>query len=337
MNVVKRWRLFVIALCGISLFVASPASAFAIDTVDDAIASLGSDPVYVSAGAPGTTPDTAPLLARRLRDNDHLLIVMLPAPTDGVVSADLLQTTVTKISDAFDKKKIVGLTIGTSAVAAGPTLPAGTASTLMTRASTVSTNPAEALGTFIDNVHAWQVKNPEPIPPAPPTPPKPITSEWWFWAIMGFVFGTVAFFVHRAYHFYRRQRQEKVGSIRFLAPPEINQWTERLLQLRFQVSGGDPAMRDAIMRVCQEVDAYFVDRVDTPPSEDIERSLKWAASAIEVYLKIQESPSYYPNAAKEKARRVKGIEQFADRMHNTVVNVRKQDLADIELDLMELS
>jgi hypothetical protein len=336
-NLVRRWRLFVIALFSMSLIASPAAFAFAVDTVDDAIASLGSDPVYVSASAPGTTPDTAPQLARRLRDNDHLLIVMLPAPVEGVVTADLLQTTVAKISEAFGKKKIVGLTIGTSAIAAGPTLPAGTASTLMTRASTVGTNPTETLGTFIDNVHAWQVQNPEPVPPTPPAPPTPLTSQWWFWGLMGLVFGTAVFFAKRGLVLYRERQRERVGDIRFNAPPTINMWTRRLLELRSQVSSKDYPMRDAIMRVCREIDAYFADRKDMPPSEDIERSLKWAASAIEVYLKIQDAPSYYPNATKEKQRRVNGIEQFADRMHDTVVDVRKQDLADIELDLMDLS
>lgn len=338
MNNVKRWRLLIAVL--FFSMVVLPQSAQADEPIDQAINSLKTNPVYVAEGVQGTTPDTAPQLARRLRDNDHLLIVMLPAPVGVEVSNDLLQTTLTKISDAFEGKKIIGLTIGTSAIAAAPMLPAGTASTLMTRAESVGTNPVETLGTFIVNVHDWQVKNPEPIPPAPPQPAVPLAEQSWFKALVGLAIGAVAgVAIAYAIKLYKRRR-ESVGDIQFNAPPSVNQWTKELLSLREKINTDDHAMRSAMMRVCTEVEAYFAPTASghIRPSEEIEKSLKWAkTSVVEVYLKLQNTPTYYRNVDDEKRKRVKAMQLLADRMHNSVVDLRRHDLEDIELDLMDLS
>jgi hypothetical protein len=320
-----------------SFFALPPA--FADGVVDEAIVSLKSNPVFVAEGSPGTTSETAPQLARRLRDNDHLLIVMLPAPVGEEVSDELLKATLMKISDSFEGKKIIGLTIGSSATAVGPTLPAGVVTTMMTRAVTVGTTPAETLGTFIDNIHAWQVLNPEPVPLAPPSPPTPLVGQWWFGALLGAIAGTVLFFAVRSIKHYRMRQREEVGEIRFSAPTAINVRIEELLTLRKQIVANDFLMRDAIMRLCREIEVYFAasepgyDR----PTDGVEERLKWAVNVVKVYLKVQNDPSHYRNVPAEKARRVKGIEQFADRMHDTVVDVLKHDLDDIELDLINLS
>jgi hypothetical protein len=210
---------------------------------------------------------------------------------------------------------------------------------MMTRAVTVGTTPAETLGTFIDNIHAWQVLNPEPVPPTPPAPPTPLIGQWWFGALLGALVGTGLFFAVRSIKHYRMRQREEVGEIRFSAPTAINARIEELLALRKQIVTKDFAMRDAIMRLCHEIEVYFAasERGYARSTDGVEERLKWAVNVVKVYLKVQNDPSHYRDVPGEKARRVKGIEQFADRMHNTVVDVLKHDLDDIELDLINLS
>lgn len=331
MNHVLRWRLLVVTLLG--LYLLAPQPAFASDAVDEAITALKASPVYVAAGIAGTSSDTAPLLARRLRDNDHLLIVMLPAQIDDDSTQKLLTTALQRISEAFDSKKIIGLTVGSAARAAGPTLPAGTTTTLMTRAATVGTTPAETLGTFIDNVHGWQTQHPEPIPPEPPTP----QSFLWLWILGGAIVGGGCSFTLRSY---LKRRRATVGNLQFTSPDSVNALLRQLLQLRLRVDSNDERMRRALFRVCAQVEAYFdtaTTRESTRAADRIEENLEAALKVVNVYLKLQKAPDRYRDARATRELITEKIVTFGDQVHDLVVNAHEHDVDDIEIDLMTLS
>lgn len=181
----KGFRVSAVLVLFWALF--SPMITFAGDYVTDTLEALKSSNVYVAPGTEGTDNDTVVQLNNMLNENDNIVLIMLPK--DAANEGDLLSV-VMLISQGLNDEKIIGLAIGKDVIGYAPRLPSGVASDQMRRADNVSNSPVTALTTFAQNIHLWQMNNPQPtnsptprptttpVPTATPRPtPVPLTAE----------------------------------------------------------------------------------------------------------------------------------------------------------------
>jgi hypothetical protein len=304
----------VLALATVLTVAAGPAGAGTV--VDQAIAAIDSQPVFVADGAEGTDSTTQGVLTSLLNTRDHLAIVMLPASAHALGSA---QSLARRIDDATKHQYIVAVTIGTDEVAAASTvIPSDVPPNFMHRADSVSTNTVETLQQFIRYVHDWEGSHPEVLAKAPPpknqTHPAPAPPQqdsslpWWFWAaiIVAIVFSVIAAVGSR-----RRSNTEGPRERKLPDPPDpVKDQLDELNDLVPQVT--DTEMSANIRSIHKRVRALFDSlrrntdqhQVDLA-SDDYKYRLGVLRRVIEQYIEIQNDDPLYWRDAQRRLRQGK--------------------------------
>jgi len=290
------------------LMAASPALA---DNLNKVLAGLKHAPVYIEPGTPGTTTDTAGELEGQLKDGDNIVIVLLPA---GAVSGDL-SGFARKVDQELGGKRIVGLAAGDQTVAYSALLPAGTADDLMHSATNVSTNSREALSTFIQNVHNWQLQNPkQPASKPASKTKKKHAGHTGTYAALGVVAG-LALLALLLWILLGGEGKKAVSGeeyIKFRSP--VRDDLERIADLRSNIS--DQSLRVLLTQVCTDVEAYFRKYCANPEEDAVafRNHLSSLRKVLEKYVEIQDSPARYydnPEALMESGRQaVADFEQY---------------------------
>lgn len=310
-------------LVALSMVVALMAASTALaDNLNKVVTGLRHAAVYVEPSTPGTTPDTASELTAQLHKGDNIVVVLLPA---NAVSGDLTGFA-RKLDQKLGGNNIVGLAAGDQFVAYSTLLPAGTADDLMHNAASVSTNPAETLGTFIGNVHDWQLQNPQ----QPASKPKPAAHAkhgggfpWW---ILGFVIGLAL--IAGFYLATRHPKQDPISGeefIKFRSP--VRDDLDQIAKLRTSVN--DQALRVMLTQVCTDVEAYF-DHYCNSPQDDagvFRNHLQNLRKVLEKYVEIQNSPArYYDNPAQLMES---GRQAVADFEQYVIASIKRGSRADL--------
>jgi hypothetical protein len=156
------------AFIAVVMLLIATSTVFAQDYITDAVNALKNAPVYVAPGTEGTDNDTAGKLQSMLRNNDNIVLIMLP---EGAETGTDISTIVVSLSEKLGNKYIIGLAVGKKVIGYAPTLASGIAADQMRRANSVSNDQVTALGTFAQNIHLWQADNPHPTPLQMPTQP----------------------------------------------------------------------------------------------------------------------------------------------------------------------
>lgn len=146
--------------CMVVLFgsVFACSAAYAAGPVDDAIAALHDNPVYVQKGTPGTTADTTAYLQGFLRPGDHIVVVMLDTSSVPIDDAGAA------ILGSLPEKGTVAISLNGEIKGYSNRIPSVAVNNAMANAKAISMNPHETLATFVRQVHKWQDANPEPEP-----------------------------------------------------------------------------------------------------------------------------------------------------------------------------
>lgn len=317
-------RIIPAALCGLAVLAfATPASA--VSYVDGAVAALKADPVFVAPGTEGTNVDTPAVLRDQLNEGDHILVVMLPSSAKGEIGNDPVGFA-RQIDQALGGNHIIGLTVGDQAVAYSAALPAGEATDLMKRATSVSTTPSETLVTFIRNVHNWQRQHPEAVASQPPS--KPGGFPWWgVGAFLGALIGLlIALIVQR-----RVASSDTEERPRLRSPNEVKDLLEQILQLRSQVN--NQMVRSLITQIATDTEQYFERqrrfggnlREDTAT---FQRHLQGLRDVLERYIDVQNNHRYFDNPLQLMGSGVDAFQGFAEMVLNSIKRGNRKALTE---------
>ena len=324
-----------VALAALSVFAAllmgGPAHAAASPDTGDIIDALHGAPVYIAPGTEGTNNDTAALLEGQMHKGDSIVIVMLPS--DANTSQEELQHVTQQISDALGKNVVVGVSVGSTYDATGPSLPAGTADELMGNAETVSQSPIDTMGTFIRNVHDWEQLHPEQVKTSHEAAshpagfnPAPL--------VIGGVLG-VLLVVSAGVVIRRRRKTQIHDEVQFNAPHGVGNQIKALMELRSQLLGSDftyreeprgrgknvtsqPAsMADALQDVCKYTEAYFSrlhpdKRLSSTVRDTYIEHLETIQSVVKRYIDITLHPEYYDTPDADRQNGLESVQGFAE-------------------------
>lgn len=118
--------------------------------VTDAIDAInGGAHAYTAPGCVGPSDGTV----ASLTSTDQIILVVLP--TSAGNAADVAR----QISSATGGKKIIGLVVGNQTTGYAPRFQPGVAADLMSRASSVTNTPQQALTVYVNKVHEYQRTN----------------------------------------------------------------------------------------------------------------------------------------------------------------------------------
>jgi len=296
----------------LALSVSSPASAS--PDVDRIVDALQEASVYVATGTDGTTSDTASTLMEQLRDNDNIVLVMLPE--DPTLTTEAASRLADQISNGLDDERIVGVAIGDQFDAAASILPSGTADELMKRADTVSTNSVETLITFARNVHDWQRLNPESIAP----PATADAGSWFIWVagvVIVLVIGAGTLITLRV-----AQRRTHT-QVRYTAPGGLNEPIRRLMNQVKRIPEHDSPMVDAVNNVCRHTEAYFTrlqpqKRHDEVAIQAFEKHLSIVQRVVDVYIDSLKNDDYFDDARATRQDALEAVTALSDSIRQSV-------------------
>ena len=310
----------------VALSVAIPAAAAA--TANDIVGALKEAPVYITSGTEGTNSDTAPSLMSKLYENDNIVLVMLPE--DSMVVQEDVNELARKISDGLKNEKIVGLAIGTQFAGVASILPSGTATELMNRAKTVSTNSVETLSTFVRNVHDWQSAHPEQVAtPKPSKADEPDAFKPWPFAA-GFAIGTVIGVIILVNLNRRRVRKR----VHYTAPAELNNPVRELMRSREQLRENDQ-MRAAIDLVCRYTETYFkrfpAEKKSTDAIKLFNNKLELAQKVVVEYVYTSKNRDFVTDADDLLARGLESIQGLAETILTSIKDRNNDRLMDYKV------
>ena len=319
-------RLLMAAAFSLVAAVNAVTFASAVPNANDIIEALQNAPVYVADGTEGTNPDTAGVLLEQLRDNDQVVLVMLPE--DPSLTPETLNALTEKISDGLNDERIIGITVGDQFDATASILPSGTADELMKRADTVSTNAVETLITFARNVHDWQRLNPDLV--APPADPAD-AGAWMVWLIGGGVVVIISTVIAVVMINRRRIR----STVHYTAPSGLNDYVTRLMRLRENLDAQDTRMRHAIEMVCKHTEAYFkrftAEKRVPLTVKAFERHLDRAEQVITEYTYASKNPDYVDDSKLVIDDGVQSMEALADIILDSIKRGNNKQLMDYKV------
>jgi hypothetical protein len=330
----------VLALATVLTVAAGPAGAGTV--VDQAIAAIDSQPVFVADGAEGTDSTTQGVLTSLLNTRDHLAIVMLPASAHALGSA---QSLARRIDDATKHQYIVAVTIGTDEVAAASTvIPSDVPPNFMHRADSVSTNTVETLQQFIRYVHDWEGSHPEVLAKAPPpknqTHPAPAPPQqdsslpWWFWAaiIVASVFSFIAV-VSR-----RRSDSDGPRKRKLKDPPKrVNDKLDAIADLRPQVPETEVADHvDSIITRVKVLFKAFDENADERTMDlaldTYEDKLERIRNILDYFIRISGEPQYWRNAQTRLKEGRKSLEEFDEKLLEAIQSANEGRILQFDVD-----
>ncbi len=306
-------RLIAVALGLVTaLSVAMPASAAS--NADDIVGALKKAPVYVVSGTEGTTSDTVGTLTSKLYKDDNIVLAMLPA--DPSITQDDVTLLAQQVSNGLKGKRIVGIAVGTQFAGVTSMMPSGTASDLMNRAQTVSTNSVETLITFVRNVHDWQSQNPQYVPASKPAKATSGSFPWFLIVIGALLAVLIAIFII----FNRRRIRSRVH---YTAPGEMNDPVEKMMKLREHLRD-DEAMYNAIDEVCRYTEAYFKRFTSEKRNSDtvtlFSNQLELARKVVEDYVYTYEDSQYVDEPEVVLKRGLDSIQGLAETI---LISIKK--------------
>lgn len=331
-------RRFVLAACLLVLTfgLASGVAVAAVD--DDAVAGLKASPVYIAPGTEGTTPETAGQLLGQLRDDDRIVIVMLPGGAlsdyQGGTSAFLA-----KLDRSTGGKYIFALSVGDQTIGYSTLLPSGVAADMMRRASSVSVNKIETLGTYARNVHSWQAQNPaHPASRPEPKPrPKPVPTsndDGGSNLLLTFGAAAIALFIIVGVVVSIRHRSRTLGAdyIRFRSPDIVKDRLERVIDLRSRIE--DPDLRSLLLQIARDTEEYFQRNTAKKDADAVafERHFAAIEKVISKYIDVQNNQRYFDEPYQLMRRGHEAVAGFGDFVLNSVKRGTRQDLIDFRVD-----
>jgi hypothetical protein len=283
-----------------------PSIVLAEDYIADAVQALQQAHVYIAPGTEGTDIDTLSKLQARLISDDTIVLVMLPATAEKELGSDI-STIVVRLSEELGNQRIIGLAVGKKVVGYAPTLPSGVAVDQMRRAISVSNDPVTALGTFAQNIHIWQAKNPQPTPILPQSAKK--SSSGIIWPII--LGSIVSSMLATLFLLHIRANQEQREKTHFNVPYSFRNLLSEIVQKREQVIDGQ--LQQALYQLCLDIEQYF-----NASTNDKERdALFFHERLTEVnkvlikYIDVQQHPRYYYNPEDELRRGKESIIDFS--------------------------
>lgn len=300
-----------VAALVVFLALLAPAPVFA-DYISDAASALQDASVYVAPNTEGTDNDTAGKLQGRLDEDDHIVLVMLPATAEEELGADI-NTIAARLSEELEHQRIIGLAVGKDVVGYAPALPTGVAADQMRRADSVSNDPITALGTFAQNMHIWQEDHPEPIPSFD-SPQEEGGSSWLLWVI-GVTAGSVVliiilFLIGAVVNNTTTDRPSKERTS-FKAPDQVKDLLAKIVRARHQVHDG--ALQETLYQMCVDIERYFVKSSSDKKKDSsfFAARLTEVANVLDMYINVQGSPRYYLEPENELSRGKSAVTDFA--------------------------
>jgi hypothetical protein len=334
---VKQMKALKAVAIVILLALFAPTSIRAEDYISDVVQALKHGHVYVAPGTPGTNSDTAAKLEAELNKNDNIVLVMLPA--DAEEQLDGSPDTIARgLSDKLGNKFIIGLSVGREALGFAPMLPAGVASDLMRRANAVTNDPVNALSVFVQNVHKWQVANPQPTPtPVPkptPTPvPKPKAVEKQHQSgipLLGILIiaGIITSIIAGVVFAIGRNKPVDTG---VATQVQVNKLLARIAILREEVRNRE--LQETLYKLPQYTERYF-----QKSSRDKERDylffrdrLTEVHQVLEQYLDIQKNDWAYYSPEEEMEKGRQSVKSFADFVLDSIRRGTAADLLEYKV------
>lgn len=293
--------------------VATPA--FAADS-SQTITALRSSPVYVEPDTPGTDSSTAAKINRQLNDNDHILIVVVP----DALTSNAAQQLASQIDKAIKGTVAIGLYYDGGTLGYSSLYSTSDVNDLMTRAKTVSSNPSDAMVTYIQNVQQYVASQPKPVKPSSAK-----TSEQGS-PIPGIVIGAVIACVIGVviYRIIRRRTRSKrytKGVNPGSAPRDLRLIISELRDIRKEVI--DRKMVKSIDDVCELTEAYF-QRSDAKGAErereirTFDEYLKTLKSVLVKYLDVLNNPRFYPSPSERYAEAQEAVDSLGSFVLNQI-------------------
>lgn len=294
--------------------------------VDSIAKALEGNPVYVESGAAGATTDTLGVLGEQLRSGDNIVVVMLASSDAEPASVSA------EINSKLGGKKIIGLSVGEKVVGYSTVLPAGVASELMVRASTVATTTEETLGTYIQNVHDWQRAHPAAVASKPTeSGGRGALVVIGVLVIVFLVLGT-ATLVGIA-----RSKGRKADAVRLKKSPEpVREELNELLAVRTKILSPDVAA--TITQICRDTEAFFQrSKADTSDTEVFKGHLQSLNQVMTQYVDIQNNPRYFEDSSGLLGNGADAASSFADYVLEAVRRDGRRGLTEFHVDTDILS
>ena len=306
----------------------SAGNAYAADPVDNAIATLQASNVHVEPGTPGTDTNTVSYLQSFLRPGDHIVIVMLDKSDK---TADEIAA---KILGSLPEKSVLGLYVNgeTSAYSNRPYVPATTASTTLVNARTISMNPSETLATFVRQIHVYQASNPEPVETVPTTA-TPAGETYYPQLISGGSLLLAAVIIVTVLFRRRNTAINPSYNVRFKQTPAgVRDTAREVLGLRSQIT--DRALTQSLSNIGKYLEAYFKNaKAESGGSykgeDEIRANVLRLQTVVERYIKVQDEPEYYREAAERQAEYAHAVQSFESFMLEQVRNANADEEFDV--------
>ena len=308
-----------------------PNTVLAQDYITDAAQALQHASVHVAPDTEGTDSDTAGRLQTRLKKDDNIVLVMLPAAAEAKLGADI-PTIATRLSEALGNQRIIGLAVGNDVVGYAPTLPPGVASDQMRRAKSVSNDPITALGTFAQNMHIWQAENPQPKPsPSPLDSPQEGGLSWLVWlviAIAGFSVAGIAIIATIR----GMATQPSTERTRFRAPDHVKDLLAKIARERGQIT--DRELKAVLYQMCVDIEKYFASSSKDKGKDALffRDRLTEVARVLAKYVEVQENPRYYYEPRADLERGKTSITDFSHYVLESIRRGHAVDLLDFTVD-----
>ncbi len=334
-----------LAILGLTLL-ATP-SANAATYLEEAAAGLQEARVFVSAQAENTTPETTGRLERLLNDRDGIVIAILPEAASTETNGDV-QEFARRLDAKLGNKSVVAVAIGKKVAASAAILPTGVAVEQAKRASTVSSNTEETLGTFIANIHDYQRAHPEIKIPAPPSAPAPAETEsssnlgWILIAALAVSFLIVIFMLlgpgsKRTTPVVPRPANPEFD---LTSPPVVREVLSGVLALRSQIR--DTELRSTITQLAQDIEYLFGELSQSKEVGIVEvnadrfnQNLNSIREVLVKYIRIQDNPRYYPQESLAKGRQ--SVADFAQHVLQWTQSVSSMSLLEYNVNTELLS
>lgn len=292
------------------------------DLIDEIVAGVAEDSVYVAEDVPNSDTTTEASLAARLQDGDGIVLVALPAT--AVDDLGDPQAFANELGDSLASSDvIVGLVVGDQGYTYSNYVPLTVTADLMDRAESVSTNPAELLGTYIRNVHSWQREQPVPV------------SEEAVPAIAsvgGFALGgvlVVALVVLAVRPIRRRVAAytRSLGRWAFV-PRRLRQRLYALESYGSQIRDDD--IRDAISGSVRSIESLFRDKSNRTQEIQIEldQKLSLVVTTLKTYERIQNDETHFVRAEELMSDGRDAVVEFREIVREMAISGNMQQLRD---------
>jgi hypothetical protein len=331
-------RLIACAICCLYWVVIGSAAAHGADAVDAAITQLKAGAsVYVEPGTTGTSPDTTTILKRALKEDDHIILLMLPAAGSSTESIDQVAQ---RIDAATDHKFTIGLAQGGNVIGYSTILPESVASDAMERAKSIAPNQTEALLTYARVIHDWQTAHPSPSASPSSEGNTAQGSEWVtpaIYGLIGAVIGTVAFRVIRRRNagFHARGVVANFDA----SPPAIRTKLQDLLMYGQQVR--DESLQREITSIATNINDFFeLSRASNRETSDDAKVyasyLGTIVDALRSYVVVQSKPHLFRNATEQMKEASAEIKQFGGFVLSSIQRSNDVDLRSFKTSIATL-